>query len=468
MGGVFINYQRRDSHDWLITQLNSRLRDFLGRGQVFLDRESIDVGKDYRKELEERVADCEVLLAVIHDGWLACRTKRVDDPTDWVRVELEMAIRLGKKIIPIIVDDTRMPTARQLPRSIHQVAYQQAHRVRHDSTDTDISDLVDKLELVLAAPWKPLERDWRQRRPVWRWLRFPAVALALVALAGPAVVALDHAPMGDEPLTPAMVYMLLLVLVMLIPLPLCAARVVFAKPLHKVDAGFHEMPLKKYHRTVGLPFAALGMTFLLSMTVGLDRTLDTLPFTVLAIIIFFAYLAWKIQDEERREQARSDGWPQELSRPVRLVAIRRELVRLERKLLDWDRPRLSWRMREQSTYILGQLTDAMTELRTEATRGRREWLTADHPVMLSLYLAWIGSAAGMAAAVAVPQLTERNIVRPTLLPLVIGVVCGAAALGTAELTYRRQRADRHRALDNTEAKVGELVARLDGLVALRG
>jgi len=466
MGGVFINYQRGD-HGWLITELHTRLTDFLGQGQVFLDRAAIDVGKDYRAELRARVTDCEVVLAVIDGEWLARRTARVDDPTDWVRVELELALELGRTIIPILVDDTVMPKARELPSSIHEVAYQQAHRVRRDDQDTDVSELVEKLELELASPWRPLDTDWPRDRPAWPWLRFLTAAATVAALVVPAVVALDHAPASDDASAPALEYLVLLVVLIYLPLPVLLLRTVFRKPSYDVDASLHEMTQTRYHRLVALPLVGLGTAFLLAVNFGLDRTQQNLPFVIVVMTGVFGFVVWKMHDEERREQARNDGWPQELSRPVLMAPVRRELARLERRLRDWPRFRLSWEMRQKSIHVLGEMNEAVTALAKESRRGRHRWVTTEHPWLLSLYLVWVAGAIGTAAALVVPDLEDRSLARLVLPPVLIGAICAVAALATAELAYRYQLDQRKRFLKDVRGRVARIQGLLDELLDRR-
>jgi hypothetical protein len=82
---------------------------------VFQDVDSIRPGDDFAAEIEAAVGACSVLLAVIGPRWLTVEGdsgRRLDDPQDWVRLEIEAAIQRRVRIIPVLIDDARMPVAR--------------------------------------------------------------------------------------------------------------------------------------------------------------------------------------------------------------------------------------------------------------------------------------------------------------------------------------------------------------------
>jgi hypothetical protein len=78
---------------------------------------SIAPGLDFVRVLEEQVAKCDVLLAVIGRGWLDARNtagkRRLDNLDDFVRVEIEAGLRLGKRVIPVLVNDVDMPRSEE-------------------------------------------------------------------------------------------------------------------------------------------------------------------------------------------------------------------------------------------------------------------------------------------------------------------------------------------------------------------
>jgi len=115
---VFISYRRTDA-GWPTRWLADRLAGQFGAGVVFQDVDSIRPGDDFAAEIEAAVGACSVLLVVIGPQWLAAAGdagRRLDDPQDWVRLEIETAIRRGIRIIPVLVDGARMPSADELAR----------------------------------------------------------------------------------------------------------------------------------------------------------------------------------------------------------------------------------------------------------------------------------------------------------------------------------------------------------------
>jgi len=96
MSKLFISYRRDDSAD-VTGRLHDRLKGHFGDGTIFLDTDTIPIGMDFRQCLGDAVNQCDVLLAVIGDHWLDARyadgpqqgSRRLDDPHDYVRIEIE-------------------------------------------------------------------------------------------------------------------------------------------------------------------------------------------------------------------------------------------------------------------------------------------------------------------------------------------------------------------------------------------
>lgn len=104
-GRVFICYRRGDASypaAWLFDQLTARF----GSARVFMDVDSIEPGDDFTEVIAGAVGSCAVLLAVIGDRWLAAADengrRRLDDPGDFVRLEIEAALARGVRVIPVI------------------------------------------------------------------------------------------------------------------------------------------------------------------------------------------------------------------------------------------------------------------------------------------------------------------------------------------------------------------------------
>jgi hypothetical protein len=115
---VFISYRRSDAAGYTRALHRELCRRFDARF-AFLDRAGIEVGDDFPQHLRTAVERCVVSLVVVGPGWLDARaadgSRRLDDPTDFVRLEVALALASGKVVIPVLLDDAPMPLADQLP-----------------------------------------------------------------------------------------------------------------------------------------------------------------------------------------------------------------------------------------------------------------------------------------------------------------------------------------------------------------
>ena len=105
---VFLSYRREDSAAYA-GRIEDRLRRTLGRNQLFMDVDNIPLGVNFAKVLQDEIAKCEVLLVVIGRNWLGAREddgrRRLDNPDDFVRIEIATALRCARSaVIPILLD----------------------------------------------------------------------------------------------------------------------------------------------------------------------------------------------------------------------------------------------------------------------------------------------------------------------------------------------------------------------------
>jgi hypothetical protein len=152
-GKIFINYRRGDDPQ-AAGRLFDRLQDIFEPQQLFLDVDNIAPGLDFMRVLDERVAECDVVLAVIGKGWIDARdaagARRLDDPDDFVRIEITSALNQGKRVIPVLIGDTPMPHQEQLPEALRPLARRNAVRLTHERFRADTQGLVKALEQALA------------------------------------------------------------------------------------------------------------------------------------------------------------------------------------------------------------------------------------------------------------------------------------------------------------------------------
>src|SRR5215471_8545116 len=123
---IFLNYRREES-EWVAGRLHDRLAAAFGMDRVFTDVDNIQPGQDFTKVLEAAVGSCRVLLAVIGQDWVNALDeggrRRLEDPSDWVRVEIESALRRPNVlVIPVLIDGAGMPRVEQLPGELAQLS----------------------------------------------------------------------------------------------------------------------------------------------------------------------------------------------------------------------------------------------------------------------------------------------------------------------------------------------------------
>ena len=157
MNRIFLSYRRADS-----AQVTGRIYDGLispfGKENVFKDVYSIRYGTDLRKEIEASVSRCNVMLAIIGKNWLTIvddqGRRRLDDSSDYVRNELKIALSLGIRVIPLLVEEAKMPKESELPECLRQLAFLSAAAIRPDPDfHHDIKRLI--VEIDPSAPIPP-------------------------------------------------------------------------------------------------------------------------------------------------------------------------------------------------------------------------------------------------------------------------------------------------------------------------
>ena len=156
---IFVNYRRNDSEGEagrLFDDLTSR---FSPEG-VFMDVVGIEPGRDFRKVIDQSVATCSVLLAIIGQEWLEVKdtagNRRLDDSNDLVRIELASALRRDITVIPVLVRGATMPRSEQLPDELKDLAYRNAVELSHAHWKTDVQVLLQALRPYMDAPQAPV------------------------------------------------------------------------------------------------------------------------------------------------------------------------------------------------------------------------------------------------------------------------------------------------------------------------
>lgn len=133
MTRIFISY-RRDDAGYVASILRKHLEAEYGPGSVFMDIDSIPLGVDFRQHLSDAVSRCDVLLALIGETWAGPlpggTQRRIDDPKDFVRIEVESALKRGIPVVPVLIDKAAPPAVESLPAGLRDLAFRNAAELR--------------------------------------------------------------------------------------------------------------------------------------------------------------------------------------------------------------------------------------------------------------------------------------------------------------------------------------------------
>jgi uncharacterized membrane protein YhaH (DUF805 family) len=258
-GRIFINY-RREISAAAAGRLSDRLIQHFDHDQLFLDVDGIEPGVDFVKTLEDQVAQCSAFIAVIAPGWADLKSaegqRRLDQPNDHVRIEIESALKRDIRVIPVLVDGARMPTANELPDSIKPLSRRNAVTLSHHRFGPEVDELARVLEGALGLHPKSTTPSYAfaaRETPTPSWInylfsfegRISRKSFWLFSLAILAVCILIRgaiaAALGGNPLDPTVAYKLeSLYNIAILPL-FWPAFALYLKRLHDFGQGQGEL-----------------------------------------------------------------------------------------------------------------------------------------------------------------------------------------------------------------------------------
>lgn len=155
MRSVFVSYRRGDS-EGQARALNSELVNRLGKDAVFMDVDSIALGRDFRHILRERLDSCDLMLALIGPGWLDAKdgagNRRLESATDLVRLEVAAALARNIPVIPVLLQGALIPPPERLPEDIRELAYRNGFELGHSTWESDVRELLRRLGLDSVVP----------------------------------------------------------------------------------------------------------------------------------------------------------------------------------------------------------------------------------------------------------------------------------------------------------------------------
>lgn len=143
---IFVNHRHADAL-W-VGRLVDALTPLFGAAGLYVDRQ-LEPGDLWPQELDDALQRCDALIAVIGEGWVrmvdAQGRRRLDDPRDWVRREIETALARGVLILPVFLDGCAVPSEADLPASLQPLCQRQGQALRTSDWEHDLQLLAGTL-----------------------------------------------------------------------------------------------------------------------------------------------------------------------------------------------------------------------------------------------------------------------------------------------------------------------------------
>ncbi len=159
-GKIFVNYRRDDSASHALN-VAQYLEATFGKSHVFLDIDRMRAGQSFPTVLKERLSASKVMLAVIGPSWLTLKgedgQRRIDDPSDWVRLEIATALTSGTVVIPVLVGGAALPRKSDLPPVLQALTDQHAVTVTTNGFRNEMAGLARDIRAIPGPlPWSKI------------------------------------------------------------------------------------------------------------------------------------------------------------------------------------------------------------------------------------------------------------------------------------------------------------------------
>jgi len=188
---IFLSYRREDAAAYAGRIYDALVQRF-GEANVFMDVDTIELGSDFTETIDLAISSCDVVIALIGRSWLSATDqdgrRRLDDPDDVLRIELERALSGGLVVIPACVQEAELPSEGELPGALAPLATRQGIELRDSAWHDDIGRLIRRLEGLSpkSADAGEANQGWRTpgtQRSRRKWIFAALVVIALAALA---------------------------------------------------------------------------------------------------------------------------------------------------------------------------------------------------------------------------------------------------------------------------------------------
>src|SRR5688572_28567344 len=193
---IFISYRRQDTAAYA-GRIYDRLAAKYGAPNVFMDIDRIEPGQDFVDAINHSVAEAGVLLVLIGREWLKMTDKsgvpRLDNPEDFVRLEILAGLEQKAVMIPVLLADAEMPSAQALPAPLQPFARRNAIEISDSRFHSDVDRLIEAIEKIFhpqrasVPPIRPEQRKQSSTQSVSVSSR-PNIGILAAAVASVALI----------------------------------------------------------------------------------------------------------------------------------------------------------------------------------------------------------------------------------------------------------------------------------------
>lgn len=196
---IFICYRRHGEGSGYGGRVADKLVKHFGLKQCFRDIENIEAGVDFLDSITSAMGTCEVLVVVIGPDWTtqmdAHNKPRIQDPTDFVHLEVVTALKRNIRVLPVLVGGAQIPVEDDLPEDLKTLPRRQAHELTDTRWDYDTDQLISVIESIGIKGRSPAEQETLNRRMK---VTAAVVLTSVVVLLGVFLFERITAPPGKE------------------------------------------------------------------------------------------------------------------------------------------------------------------------------------------------------------------------------------------------------------------------------
>ena len=204
MPGIFISYRREDTGGHA-GRLYDHLSAHFGAERVFMDLDTIRPGDDFVQVISDKVAACDVLIALIGKQWehiLNARGhRRLDDPNDFVRIEIASALGRKVRVIPALIEGAIMPESGDLPEDLAPLSRRNAIEIRNSMFRQNVARLIQVIEETVGPRTNPGTLKAVQLPPATKEPLMPRPAAPTPSVEVPRTVPAQTLPPPQPPQT---------------------------------------------------------------------------------------------------------------------------------------------------------------------------------------------------------------------------------------------------------------------------